>query len=236
MPLDDLLKVQAHDTAIEQLRHRRSSLSEREQLTDLAAQRAGIDVELTTLAAERDELARDQRRLEDKVAMVEAKVDAEQAKLYGGSVTSPKEAQALQDEIDSLKRHQGTLEDRILVLMEAIEPLTGSIDGFESTIAGIDERRTEVQSSLDSQESELDEGLGTEEQQRAEAAAALSPDLLGRYEAARGAFGPSTVVEFDGKNCVGCPLSMPAVEIDRVKKSEPGTLVDCQECGRLVVR
>ena len=61
-------------------------------------------------------------------------------------------------------------------------------------------------------------------------------DVLARYEGSRASFGSSTVVRFYGSDCSGCPYSMPAVEADRVRSLTAGTLVDCSECGRLVVR
>jgi len=236
MALDDLLQIQAHDTSLEQLRHQLESIPEREALAEMAAERAQIDRELAGVADSHGALARDQRRLEDEVALIEAKAAQEQQKLYGGSVTSPKEAQALQDEVESLKRHQSSLEDRILDLMESIEPLNTSLSAFEAAIAGLDERRAAAEQIVAERERELHDAIDVEQHRRIEAVAAVDDELLARYEAVRSGFGSSAVVRFDGKNCVGCPLSMPAVEVDRVKKAQPGTLVDCQECGRLVVR
>ncbi|NDH96061.1 MAG: hypothetical protein EBZ17_01125 [Actinobacteria bacterium] len=50
------------------------------------------------------------------------------------------------------------------------------------------------------------------------------------------AFGASTVVRFDGSNCTGCPSSMPAMEVDRIKHLDGDAPADCQECGRIVLR
>ncbi|MGI9602151.1 MAG: zinc ribbon domain-containing protein [Acidimicrobiales bacterium] len=236
MSSESLLALHAHDTKIEQLTHRRLTLPERALLDDLSKERGKIDAESADLDTQRDALARDQRRLEDEVASLEAKTEEEQGKLYGGSLTSPKEAQALQDEIASLKRHQTSLEDRIIDLMEQIEPLTGSIEAFDAARAGIDEKHDDAQSRLQADEADIDAELAVVEGERTIAAEAIDADLMSRYDAVRTGFGPSGVVEFDGKNCVGCPLAMPAVELDRMKKAEPGTVIECQECGRLVAR
>ncbi|MDH4170933.1 MAG: hypothetical protein OEW42_15215 [Acidimicrobiia bacterium] len=236
MSLDSLLRLHADDTTLEQLRHRREALPERAQLAEMAAEQSDLDAKVAALAAERDGLVREQKRLEDEVAMLEAKTEQEKGKLYGGSLTSPKEAQALQDELDSLHRHQTSLEDRIIGFMEQVEPLTISLESFEAARSGIGARRTEAEATVAAQEAEIDQELAVVTDDRAAAASRLDDELLRRYDAARASFGPSAVVEFDGKNCVGCPLTMPAVELDRVKKAEAGTLVDCRECGRLVVR
>ena len=71
---------------------------------------------------------------------------------------------------------------------------------------------------------------------REAAVGSLPAEVLARYERNLPSFGSSTVVRFSGADCSGCPYSMPAVEADRVKGLATGTLADCSECGRLVVR
>ena len=85
-------------------------------------------------------------------------------------------------------------------------------------------------------EAGLGDDLVQAEERRRVAAAEVPTDVLGRYEGLRGILGASTVVRFEGANCRGCPSSMPAVEVDRVKHLEGGTLTECTECGRLVAR
>ncbi len=83
----------------------------------------------------------------------------------------------------------------------------------------------------------LIDGELVESATRREAAiGSLPAEVLARYERNMPSFGSSTVVRFSGADCSGCPYSMPAVEADRVKGLATGTLTDCSECGRLVVR
>src|SRR4051794_34003383 len=99
-----LLRLQDHDVRIDQLRHKLATLPERAAVTaNEAAQRALAD-QRVPVQARRDELAREQKRIEDEVAAVEAKAAEVHAKLYSGTVTSPRELQALQADHDALKR------------------------------------------------------------------------------------------------------------------------------------
>src|SRR4051812_30177542 len=120
---EQLLQVQAHDTHLDQLRHRHETLPER---ADLARQRrdmAAFDAETSKIQAERDAVGRDQKRVEDEVALVEAKAAEVDAKLYSGTITSPRELQGFQDDLQSLRRRQRHLEDDVLAFMEQTEPL-----------------------------------------------------------------------------------------------------------------
>jgi predicted nucleic acid-binding Zn-ribbon protein len=124
-PLDQqraLLQLQAHDSAIDRLEHRRGSLPEDARLAKLTDALAAVD----QLTAERQgslaTLQRNQARLEHEIDMVTTKANNEEARAAFGKVTSPKELTAIQ-ELTSLKRRQGTLEDELLELMEQRETL-----------------------------------------------------------------------------------------------------------------
>src|SRR6478752_1862405 len=103
---DDLLEVQQLDTTIDQLRHRLSTLPERARVS--TAERAIVDVAARRTGAEsrRADVRREQKRHEDEVATVEAKVTQVDRQLYGGTITSPKELEALQHELDTLRQRQ----------------------------------------------------------------------------------------------------------------------------------
>ena len=122
-----LLQLQAHDSAIDRLDHRRASLPEDARLAELGDALAAVD----QLTAERDgtlaTVQRNQARLEHEVDQVTSKARTEEARAASGKVTSPKELTAIQDEVASLKRRQGTLEDELLELMEQRETLEGEL-------------------------------------------------------------------------------------------------------------
>jgi predicted nucleic acid-binding Zn-ribbon protein len=74
----------------------------------------------------------------------------------------------------------------------------------------------------------------TTEAARQASAALAVPEALARYEALRSGFGGSAVVRLVGSRCEGCPLAMPAVEADRIRRSAH-PVESCEECGRLVL-
>ncbi|MSW55984.1 MAG: hypothetical protein F2835_04360, partial [Actinobacteria bacterium] len=154
--LERLLDLQANDTAADQLRHRRKSLPERAALVELDRKESALRAEVAEPQAERDGLAREQKRLEDEIATVEGKAAHVEKQLYDGSMTSPKEAQGLQADLESLKRRQASLEDEVIELMEQIEPLDEQLAASVVSLAAIHAEREQVKASLVSSEAVVD--------------------------------------------------------------------------------
>jgi len=234
--LERLLEVQANDTAVDQLRHRRKNLPERAALLQLDQEASALRAKVAEPQAQRDELARNQKRLEDEIATVEAKAERVEKQLYDGSMTSPKEAQALQADVESLKRRQATLEDEVIELMELIEPLDEKLAASLVAFASFDEQRAEIQTSLVEAEALIDAELETTLASRESLVDAVPATLLAQYEQIRGGDGGIGVARLQGSTCLGCHISMAAAEVDAMKRLPPDELAYCPDCGRLLVR
>lgn len=234
--MDALFAVQTEDVARGQLEHQLSVLVERSKLDAEKAIRSEIATEAEGLDLERLDHARRQHRYEGEVAAVEARLSELNQKLYGGAITSPKEAVSIQGEMGHLKKRQDDLELQVLEVMEVLDPIDGRIAELAAKALEQDAMVVAADQALEAAEGKIGSLLEQSSARRVEAAADVPSDLLSRYEKSFSIYGASTVVRFAGSDCSGCPSSMPAVEADRVRRLSPGTLADCSECGRLVVR
>lgn len=234
--LEDLLHVQELDTTADQLRHRREVLPQRAAAAELRRTIAATDAALAATAAERDALVRDQRKREDEVARIAAHVGEEEQKLYSGAVVAPRELQALQQEVESLRRRQRGIEDEVLELMEKIEPLDAALTSGASQRAELEANLAEREAELARAEGEIAEELAVVGSKREEAATSVEAPLLERYERMREQLGGVAVARLVGSTCGGCHLTLSAVELDKVRHEPPEALVTCEECGRLLVR
>ncbi len=230
-----LLDIQRLDVEADQLRHRRANLEQREQLAEALAEQARQQVDIDVLAIQRVEVATRQKRLEDEAQIVAARADEDETKLYGGVVSAMKDLQALQDEIAGLRRRQSDLEDQAIEVMEESEVITAQMKALESARASVDERVTVLGAEIAAAEGEIDGQLAMVAADRDATATDVDASQLADYERLRAAFGAATVVRFDGGNCVGCPSTMPAMEIDRMKREATGSAHHCDECGRIVL-
>jgi uncharacterized protein len=96
--------------------------------------------------------------------------------------------------------------------------------------------RAEVEVRLDAAETEIDAEIEQVTAQRAEAVAGIPADLLAAYERLRTRLGGVGAARLVGSRCGGCHLTLPATELDRLRRGGPDALVFCDQCGRILVR
>jgi predicted nucleic acid-binding Zn-ribbon protein len=232
--LNALLALQQQDTAADQLRHRRATLPERALVAALDAERTRLGVELARATTEHDRLAADQERIEAEVAVSEEKRHLLERRLASTSV--PREAQTMSAEIDGLKARQLSMEDELLELMEALEPLdlrleTGAIERVQ-----LDERVAATRIALADAEAGVDAELAAVGAARVQAAAPIPDAMLKRYEHLRSKLAGVAVATLDGHRCTGCNLELPLLELERIRAADPDVIIECEQCGRILVR
>jgi predicted nucleic acid-binding Zn-ribbon protein len=233
---DDLMVVQEHDTTIDQLRHRRANLPELAELTRLEADLAALEGRLADVTARRDEVARRQSVLEGELAGVEGKVKEIDGRLYSGAITIPRELQALQADVESLRRRCSTLEDAVLEAMTEREPLDDEIRGLEAARAELDGEGSRLRVAVAEAESAIDAQLAAETEARQEMATGIPADVARLYEDLRRKLGGVGAARLVQNRCTGCHLTLPATEVDRIRREPPDALITCEQCGRILVR
>jgi uncharacterized protein len=237
-PLEEqraLLQLQAHDSAIDRLNHRRDSLPEIARVAELADALAAVD----QLTAERDgnlaTVQHDQARLEHEIEMITTKAHNEEARAASGRVTSPKELTAIQEEVASLKRRQVTLEDELLELMERREALEGELAELAIRREGFTAEQAEVTKARDAALVEIDRELDGERAARDRVAPSVGEPLRALYDQIRSRQGGIGAAALVGNSCQGCRVSMSPVELAAVRKLPPEEIKRCENCRRILV-
>ena len=234
--LERLLDLQQHDTALDQLQHRHRTIPERARRDDLVRARRELLQGSEPLRDERAELARRQGRLEDEISGLTAKIATVDRQLYGGTITSPKEAQALQADLESLKRRQATLEDEVLELMEQAEPLDVRLAAVAAEEAVLAAEHGQIADEVVAKEAELDGRIAELEAERAALIADLQGPLLSEYESLRPQLDGVAIARLEGSTCQGCHLGLAPLEVERLRQEPADVAVHCPECGRILVR
>lgn len=233
---DDLLTLQNHDSAAERLRHRRVTLPERAQLEARRAAHAELEAQRQAVVERRDAELREERRLDDEVRALEAKAKAEDTKMYSGTVSSPRELQAMQADIDQLRRQASEREDEELEVMVRREALDAEIEALEAAQAALVAEMQTLQAAVEAQEREIDGELSAEEAARAALAPTIPEATLKLYEQVRANNRGVGAARLVGMNCQACHLGLPATEVDRIRHLPEDALARCEHCGAILVR
>ena len=231
---DTLLEVQAHDTRLDQIHHLLENLPAREERDAARAALEAVEEQIVGETAARDDLARQQKRLDDEIETITTKRKAVDTTLYGGTITNARELQDLQEEIEALGRRITQLEDQDLVIMEQLEPIETQLSELLVTRGQRSTVLEDAELRLIAAQAELAVDLDTETLARATTAGAIPADLLAEYQSLRGGRGGIGVAKLIGTQCGGCHLTLSAVEASRIRK-HPEEVTHCEECGRLLV-
>jgi uncharacterized protein len=234
--LEDLLEVQALDTLADQLNHRRAHLPERTELATCQTQLSALEKRAAAAQEQRDDLTRNEKRLEDEIAMVRDKAAQTDKKLYSGTVNVPRELTALQEEMEALHRRQRQLEDQELELMEQAEPLDADLASMATEREALDAQAVGLLARIAEDEAAIDAELSDVVANRKRAAAGIPSELLSEYEKLRGALGGIGIARLTGNRCEGCHLTLSAVDVDRIRRAPEDEIPHCTECNRLLVR
>jgi predicted nucleic acid-binding Zn-ribbon protein len=230
---DDLLELQRLDTTADQLANRRRRLPEREPA-------AAAEEALAAARRRREEITRRDGELAAAIAELEhdgAQLTTQRSRLQAQlkTVISPREAEALMHELETLQARRDEMDDRELAHLEeqsALDDERSSIDGREPALVAAAET---AGSELHAAEAAIDAGLATIRGERAALASRLDAGTLDRYERLRQRMGGVAVAKLDGRRCRGSNLDLSASELDQVKATAAGELTECPDCGRLLV-
>jgi uncharacterized protein len=231
-----LLELQGHDTALTQLHHRRGHLPEH---AVLSAAQAEIDKTLATVSEQRSvytKLAAQMAAIESQVHELDAKVEHLNAALFGAAATSPRELQAIEADIASVKKRRSELEDQELSLLDQSEPSRAAVELADTRIRELQAHQIELRAAIEVEQRSVDAIAAQRIADRAANAAMIDPALLAQYEQIRAANKGVGAAPLQHGVCMACRLRLPAVELDRIRHLTVNDLVRCDECGVILVR
>jgi predicted nucleic acid-binding Zn-ribbon protein len=231
--LDRLLQLQERDSALDRLRSRRDEIESGEEVRRLRAAAEDAERTLGELRLAHDAVTSEQKRLENEIDSVSRKTDAEQKRLYDGTIVNVKELDALQAEIKNLAARRGRLEDDVLERMERREELETRIASAETDVNGAREALERETAGGVTELEQISRSSADLEEQRAGLAAGIDEELLELYEDLRAQKRGVGVAELVDGVCQGCHQKLSAMELDRLKKTTG--IKRCEYCRRILV-
>jgi predicted nucleic acid-binding Zn-ribbon protein len=231
-----LLELADLDAELGRLEHRRQGLPEHAELDRLEKRDAELRDAVASLEAEQGDLQRAQIKAETDVEQVRSRIDRDRQRLEAGQVSSPRELENLQSEIESLLRRQSDLEEIVLDVMERREGVQERREAALSEREEIAANRESVTARRDAALGEIGEQAGKASDRRAAVAGEEPQDLLDLYERMRVQHAGVGAAALRGGRCEGCHLSLNTVDLNSIRAADPDEVLRCEECRRILVR
>lgn len=231
-----LLDLQAIDTSIAQVQHRRRALPQHAEITRLQGERSKLAEEVVANRTRVSDLESEAAKAEADLVPVKERKLRDQQRVDGGAVTDPKALTALLDEIGHLTRRISDLEDNQLDAMERLEAAQGALEDATR-------RKTTLEDDLRAVVAQRDERLGVlggelaQRQTERDAVARVIPaDLLALYTKVADKSGGIGAALLQQGRCGGCQLQATSVDLARYRSAPADEVLRCEECSRILVR
>ena len=227
-----LLALQAIDSAIDQIGHRRRRLPE------LAARAAAAST-VRTLTDARDAARAQAAAAEADVVAAEAAaadIGTKRARLEGQlrTIISPREAEALMHEIATLGTRRDELDDAELEALGRQEEAEAAAAVAEAGLPAAEAALADAQAQLEAAAAGLDAELAEQQAARASVASGISATDVATYERARQQFDGVAIAHLDGARCSGCHLDLARADLDALRALPDGEVGECPQCGRFL--
>jgi len=228
-----LLELQALDSRLAQLARRERELPERAALAALDADRARLRADLASLRGTLEDAQAELRRVESDVDSVIARVAREQERSL--AATDAKQAQALERELESLRRRKADLEDIELVVMEKVEEHQTAVNGVAAGLEDLEHRRADAAHAIEVALAEIHTERDAVSSSRSTLAASLPEDLVALYEQQRARYGVgASLLRRRVSEAAGVELT--ADELQAVRAAAPDDVILCPSSSAILVR
>jgi len=174
---------------------------------------------------------KERRQRDEKVAELSGKIVGLEKKLYGGAIKDAREQVAMQQNIESLKRHLATLEEKALTAMMEQEEAEKRQAHLQESLASAKQAWLEKKAALEKEQEALVKHARMLKAKRGQLVATVSAADVERYEKMRKKLGGLAVAKLKGKSCGGCGAALPTSVRQKVHEAK---MVQCPICGRLL--
>lgn len=231
-----LLDLQALDTAIAQVQHRRRMLPEHAEIQRLQGERAKLAEEVVSNRTRVSDLAEESGKAEADLVPVRERKARNQQRVDGGAVTDPKSLTALLAEIEHLGHRISDLEDNQLDAMERLEAAEGALADAVRRKTALEDALRAVVARRDEALAVLAAEMGERKAERDAVARVVPADLLALYTKVADKSGGVGAALLQHGRCSGCQLQITSTDLARYRAAPADEVLRCEECERILVR
>lgn len=227
-----LLRLSEVDLEIGHIKLEITKAIESKELVELRTKQSELAGELIEARTVVENLQSSQRRADDDLHLVEERINKDKDRL--SQTSSPKDAQGLQSEIESLLRRKSELEDaelELLAELESAEAILSDVSGRkEENAKELDALQQEIQVKIDDLKSR-GRKLNAD---REILVSKITDEVLKKYSAlvAR----QVAVGQIENRSCTACRMGLTANVIDSINALSEDEVGTCPECQSFIVR
>jgi predicted nucleic acid-binding Zn-ribbon protein len=234
MTPETLLELQLLDSHIDLLRNRMPKLPE-------VVAAGAADAEVSDWERRRDALQGTMSALEAKIGATEAEsaaISKKRARLEQQlkTVIAPREAEALMHEIALMNSQRSALDDDELEAMDALAAAEASLAEHGQREQLVRDAAAVAAESAAVARGASEDDISASTERRDALRDQLDAATLSRYDSMRAAHNGVAIAKLNGLRCEGCHLDLSRGEVDEMKRLPADELVECPNCGRLLVR
>ncbi|MCB0975137.1 MAG: hypothetical protein KDB86_11355 [Actinobacteria bacterium] len=233
--LEQLLVLQEIDIDLVRLQRQLRELPERASLTEAEEVELVLRRELEASRSARQVRLQAEAKLSDETSQLADKMHHVEHQLETGA-GNHRELLAWQADLDQLRRQRDHLDDLNLVQMEARETIETTIAAQTADLERAGAKVAGATTALAEREVALEADLEALQVRRRDAAGAIDESLLKTYERIRTHNRGVGVAKLVGNTCQGCHLTLPAVEVDRIRALPADAIARCDNCSCILVR
>ncbi|MFD8600197.1 zinc ribbon domain-containing protein [Kitasatospora sp. NPDC059646] len=231
-----LLDLQAIDSRLDQLAHRRRTLPEHAEIDKATADHTALKDLVVAAQAQLGDTTREQAKAEADVEQVRSRAARNQQRMDSGAVTSPKDLENLQHENASLAKRQGDLEDVVLEVMERMEAAQTRVTELTARLEHSAVVVAEAEGRRDAKFAEIDAEAEKVRRDREAVANVIPADLMKVYLRLREQQGGVGAARLYQRRCEGCRTEFSITEFNAIKAEPADKVLRCENCGRILVR
>lgn len=228
-----LLDLQALDIKVQQLAHRAKNLPEHGVLQKFATEAGELALTLAEQSGAVEDAKIELSRVESDVAVVEARIARDAARLQ--STSSVKDVQALEQELAALRKRQFDLEEIELAVMQRLEDQTAVLKTTTDQMDALRARVAEVEGARDEALRAIEGERGNAAANRSTIAGKVPQELLALYDKQRERYG------WGASHLSGGVSSASGVRLNEsdmlaIRAAAPDDVLLCPDSNAILVR
>ncbi len=153
-------------------------------------------------------------------------------RLYSGSVTSSRELNALQQEIQHLRTAQDRQEDEVLAAIAAEEAQRELLQHSKEALRAAEQTRAQESATSETRRAQLEARKQELQSRRTQLITGMNAAYVQRYESMRRTKQGRAVSRVEQNSCQWCRVILTPSELQHVRTSSE--LQTCTNCGRIL--